>query len=120
MPADMSRYPEGWKEFSGMIRFGRAGGRCECTGSCGLHKTHPGPRRCTEIHGTMAQYAKGKVILTVAHLCNCEPPCAIPEHVQAQCQRCHLRFDVKLHVEHRYLNRRIKQEQGGQIPLLSR
>ena len=98
-----ARYPTGWKGISDSIRFGRAEGRCECAGECGLHKTNPGPRRCAERHGQPATWAKGKVILTVAHLngpggpCVCDPPCARADHLKAICQRCHLRYDHQLH-----------------------
>ena len=107
-------YPPGWTEFSRMIRFDRAKGQCECTGRCGLHRTHPGPRRCTERNGEPAKFAKGKVVLTVAHLCDCDPPCMISEHVEAQCNRCHLRLDVELHVRHRKENVRLRKEALGQ------
>lgn len=98
-------YPEGWKAFSRSIRIDRAGGRCECEGECGLHRTHPGPRRCIERHGEPATWARGIVILTTAHLngpdgpCRCEPLCADPAHVKAMCNRCHLRYDVPRHVK---------------------
>ncbi len=103
MPFDRKKYPANWEAFSVRIRFGRAGGRCECEGECRLHRTTPGPRRCTETNGKPAQWAKGKVILTVAHLnnaggpCRCEPRCAIEGHVKAMCQRCHLRYDRDRH-----------------------
>ena len=117
MPVDMSRYPVNWKQFSADIRFGRAAGRCECCGECGLHRTTPGPRRCTERHGEQAQWARGTVILTTAHLCECDPPCANPEHVKAMCQRCHLLVDVKLHVRNRHARRRGNLESAGQLTM---
>lgn len=107
-------YPEGWYKFSQQIRFGRAGGRCECEGACGLHRTHPGPRRCTEGHGWLAVFAAGRVVLTVAHLCKCDPLCKNPKHVKAMCQRCHLRLDVKLHVKNAASTRMRKKERAGQ------
>ena len=110
-------YPAHWKKFSKWVREVRAGMRCECVGECGLHATHPGPRRCTERHMEPAQYAKGKVVLTTAHLCKCDPPCAIPEHVKAMCNRCHLRIDVGFHIESRHRNRRVLAEQAGQMNL---
>ena len=113
-----AQYPEGWKHFSNYIRFDVAKGQCQCEGECGLHSTHPGPRRCTERHGEDAQYAKGKVTLTTAHLCECEPLCKIPEHVKAMCNRCHLRIDVALHAEHRKRNKRILHEKLGQMTML--
>lgn len=93
-------YPQGWKEFSRYVRNVVAGGRCQCTGECGLHRTTPGPRRCEELDGQPALWARGVVRLTVAHLnaaggpCRCEPLCAIEAHVLALCQRCHNRYDV--------------------------
>ena len=97
-------YPPEWKAVSQAIRYQRAEGRCECEGECGLHRTNPGPRRCVERDGAPALWAKGKVVLTVAHLngkggpCRCEPLCADPAHLKAMCNRCHLRYDVPLHV----------------------
>lgn len=109
----MSRvYPPHWKGISRRIRFERARGRCECTGECGLHRTHPGPRRCIERDGQPAKWAKGTVVLTVAHLngpggpCRCDPLCGQDSHLKAMCQRCHLRYDVKLHVKHAHDTRR--------------
>jgi hypothetical protein len=101
MPIDYSQYPPYWQQFSAWIRHHRAGGRCECTGQCGLHQPNPHPRRCTERNKYAARWARGRVILTVAHLCTCSPPCARPAHVIAACQRCHLRIDSALHAAHR-------------------
>lgn len=104
MPFDRSKYPEDWEAVSKQIRTERSGGRCECTGECGLHSTNPGPRRCTERNGDKAKWAKGNVVLTVAHLdakdgvCKCDPLCSNPEHLKAMCQRCHLRYDHPRHV----------------------
>jgi len=107
------RYPAHWKAFSWLIRVKRADGQCECTGECGLHQTTPPvPRRCIELDGMPARWAKGLVRLTVAHLnatggpCQCQPLCAIETHVKAMCNRCHLRYDVKLHVRNAWLGRR--------------
>lgn len=88
-------YPKDWAAISRRIR-ARAQGRCECTGQCGLHRTHPGPRRCVERNGEPAQWAKGSVVLTVAHL-NHEPSDCAEENLLALCQRCHLRYDSAHH-----------------------
>ncbi len=114
MSFDPKDYPSDWAPFSRQIRFERAGSRCECVGECGLH----GPslfsqaaRRCVEVNGAPAKWAKGKIVLTVAHLnakggpCSCAPLCATPDHVKAMCQRCHLRYDVERHVEQRRVQR---------------
>ena len=96
-------YPAHWRAFARSIRE-RAGERCECDGRCGLHRTNPGPRRCEERNGEPATWARGIVVLTIAHLnasgdvCRCDPLCADEAHVLAMCQRCHLRYDVALHV----------------------
>ena len=66
-----------------------------------MHKTTPGPRRCIERNGEKAEWAKGKVVLTSAHLCDCDPLCRNLKHLKHMCQRCHLRVDVKLHKRHR-------------------
>lgn len=111
-------YPPSWKAFSRMIRYDRAEGRCECHGLCGLHRTHPGPRRCVEIDRTPAQWANGLVVLTVAHICTCEPPCVRADHVLACCNRCHLRIDVPLHLRHAAEGRRARREAEGQLSFL--
>lgn len=66
-----------------------------------MHRPNPNPRRCTEKHGAHATFARGRVILTTAHLCQCHPLCAIRSHLLACCQRCHLRIDRKLHAQRR-------------------
>ena len=111
-------YPPTWKAFSRMIRYERAQGQCECEGSCGLHRTHPGPRRCVERDREPAQWAQGMVVLTVAHHCECDPPCAEATHVRALCQRCHLRVDIPLHMKHAAETRRLAKEAFGQLTFL--
>lgn len=113
------RYPKDWPEISRRIRYERAQGRCECEGECGLHRTNPGPRRCIERDGESAKWARGKVMLTVAHLdydggpCDCHArtgeKCGIESHLKAMCQRCHLRIDVKEHQRNAARTRRKKK-----------
>ena len=102
--ARMKRYPPDWKAISARIRE-RAGNRCECEGECGLHRTHPGPRRCVEMNGTQAKWMKGKVVLTTAHLNHIPEDCD-PSNLKAMRQRCHLRYDQALHIQHSYETRR--------------
>jgi hypothetical protein len=104
VPMPQSHYPPGWTEFSLFIRLTRAHGRCECTGQCGLHQHPTHTRRCIELNHRAAHFAHGKVILTVAHLCDCNPICLNPAHVIAACQRCHLRIDRFKHAVHRLAN----------------
>ena len=103
-PENAGRYPKDWKSISLSIRE-RSGGRCECEGECGLHRTTPGPRRCVERNGEPAKWAKGKIVLTVAHL-NHKPEDCRDENLKAMCQRCHLRYDQKLHQRNAYVTRR--------------
>ena len=104
MPVNLKRYPPYWKQFSRYIRWERAAGRCECSGQCGLHGGPNGNRRCEEVNHRPAKWAKGRVVLTTAHLCSCDPPCSHPTHVIAACQRCHLRIDRHLHARNRIKN----------------
>lgn len=110
MPVDQRKYPENWWEISRRIRFERAQGQCECEGECGLHRTHPGPRRCVERNGQAAKWAKGKVMLTVAHLCH-DASCDDESHLKAMCNRCHLRYDTEFHKANARRNRAAKSGQ---------
>ena len=110
-PSEKARYPKDWKAISLRIR-ARSGGQCECEGECGLHRVHPGPRRCTEFNGFKAEWAKGKVVLTVAHLDHQPENCA-DENLKAMCQRCHLRYDAKHHTEGRIKRKRLPMFDGG-------
>lgn len=103
-PENKARYPKDWKAISQAIRE-RAGGRCECEGECGLHRTTPGPRRCVEVNGEPAKWAKGKIVLTVAHL-NHTPEDVRPANLKAMCQRCHLRYDHDHHMKNAAQTRR--------------
>ena len=96
-PSERARYPRDWRAISLRIR-ARAGNRCECEGECGLHTTSPGARRCVEVNGTKAVFAKGNVVLTVAHLDHRPENCG-DENLKAMCQRCHLRYDADHHRE---------------------
>lgn len=118
MPRPKPPYPPEWAAVSLHIRLVRAEGRCECEGECGLHRTHPGPRRCVERHETAAVWARGMVRLTVAHLCICDPLCADPTHLKAMCNRCHLRVDMPLHTKHAAETRRRDREALGQTTFL--
>jgi hypothetical protein len=88
------RYPRNWPEISRAIRFGRAGGRCECTGECGAG--HAG--RCEARHGQAHPVTGSRVVLTTAHRDHTPENCA-PENLFAACQRCHLAYDRDQHRE---------------------
>lgn len=105
-------YPAEWKNVVAAVRT-RSGGRCECCGECGLHHG----RRCAELGGSNARWARGKVVLTTAHMCKCDPLCAIQAHLKGMCNRCHLRIDVDLHIARRRRNARMRAEIAGQLSL---
>lgn len=101
-------YPPNWKDLVAQVR-ARSKDRCECVGECGLHKTNPGPRRCEERHRQAAKWARGRVILTTAHLCQ-DSMCAMIEHLRHMCNRCHLRLDVGQHIRNAAETRRARRE----------
>lgn len=94
--SNRKRYPANWKAISARIRFERAGNRCECIGECGLHLL----TRCEERNYRPAKWAKGTVILTVAHLDHTPENCD-DSNLRAYCQRCHLRYDAEHHKQSR-------------------
>ena len=91
-PMRRDEYPRDWKQKSDSIRFGRAGGRCECEGECGAG--HEG--RCEARHGQPHPVTASKVVLTTAHL-DQEPRNCDPANLRAMCQRCHLAYDAEQH-----------------------
>jgi hypothetical protein len=122
LPWDRSRYPDDWEERRARILI-RAGNRCECTGECGLHqaKFEPWikrqPRRCRERNGQKAIWAKGMIVLTIAHLDERGPLDCPDERLKAMCQRCHLRMDRPLHARNASHTRMLSKEVAGQEPL---
>lgn len=113
-PENRNRYPKDWKAIVAKVR-ARSGGRCECAGECGLHRTTPGPRRCIETNGSKARWANGKVVLTVAHLNHTPEDCDLA-NLKDMCQRCHLRYDRKHHAGTR---RRTMETRTGQRNFLA-
>lgn len=112
--SERARYPKDWKAISAAIRL-RSGGRCECPGGvtgCGLHRG----RRCIEENGKPATYAKGKVVLTVAHLDH-QPERCEPSNLRALCQRCHLRYDAEHHQKNARATREAKKVAAGQMKI---
>jgi len=106
-----ARYPKDLRAIRDRI-VDRSSGQCECGGECGLHHD----RRCCEMNGERAHYAKGRIVLTVAHLDHTPENCE-PSNLKAMCQRCHLRYDADHHRETAAQTRREKLESDGQLPL---
>lgn len=101
-------YPANWKEIVAKVRE-RSKDQCECAGECGLHKTTGGPRRCEERHLRPAKWARGRVVLTTAHLCQ-DSKCDLLDHLKHMCNRCHLRYDLPQHIANSAETRRLKRE----------
>jgi hypothetical protein len=87
------RYPPNWKQISEDIRFGRAGGECECEGQCGKHVG-----RCGAYHGGINPATGSVVVLTVMHLDHTPENCDYT-NLLAGCQRCHLAYDAGHHAQ---------------------
>ena len=114
-PSEAARYPADWPAISARIR-ARSGGRCECQGECGLHPPNPLPRRCEERQGEPAKWAKGKVVLTTAHLGDPSPENCADDNLKSMCQRCHNRYDVPQRRANAAATRRTKKRNGELFP----
>jgi hypothetical protein len=112
-PENRNRYPEDWPESE------NGSSRAPATGAsaweeCGCVDTRIiEARRCPELGGTKAQYFRGDVILTIAHLDH-TPENSDPSNLKAMCQRCHLRYDRHHHAESA---RKTRDAKTGQLPL---
>jgi len=89
-------------------------GACACGGLI-----EQPPRRCVEQEGKRARWARGKVMLTVAHL---DPTVqedgyldSGADNLRAMYQRCHLRIDSKLHRWNR--SRSLERWQARLLPV---
>jgi hypothetical protein len=67
-----------------------------------------------ERHGEPAQFARGTVVLTVAHLGDPSPENCAEDNLKAMCQRCHLRYDHAMHQQHAAQTRR-RQKQNREL-----
>lgn len=96
MPINYNNYHPKWKLISRMVRFRRAGNKCE---KCGAknYELHPDT-------GT-------KVILTVAHLDRDRNNNRF-WNLAALCQRCHLNHDRCIHIYNRKYGRETKYQNG--------
>lgn len=90
-PENRARYPKDWKAISHRIRFDRAGGRCECTGQCGID--HDG--RCEAKHNEPHPTTGSKVVLTTMHMDH-TPENNSDDNLMAGCQQCHNRYDAPM------------------------
>jgi 5-methylcytosine-specific restriction endonuclease McrA len=95
MPIDYRQYHPKWSLISRLIRFRRAGNKCEW---CGAENYQPHP-----VTGS-------RVVLTVAHIDRNKDNNRF-DNLAALCQRCHLRHDLPQHVENRKYGRDWKKAQ---------
>ena len=85
MPIDPSKYPANWKQITWQIRT-LAGNKCEL---CQAKNHEPNP-----VTGS-------KVVLTIHHIDQLEDPQennSYPNLI-CLCQRCHLRLDLRKHMD---------------------
>lgn len=101
MPIDYSLYHPKWSLISKLIRFRRAGNKCEI---CNAENYKPHP------------VTASKVILTVAHMDHNKNNNRF-WNLKALCQRCHLGHDIKQHVSNRKYGRNHKGEHQLMIDL---
>lgn len=103
MPVDYSKYPPNWKTEIRPRILERAGNRCEF---CGAENYKPHP-----VTGS-------RVVLTIAHLDHDEENWDVEDdRLAALCQRCHLRYDHRKHIEAARLRR---DRERGQMQLIAR
>ncbi|MCY4464807.1 MAG: hypothetical protein OXE46_04650 [Chloroflexi bacterium] len=104
-PEHKHRYPADWKAISLRIRQ-QAGWRCQW---------------CDAEHGEPHPQTGSIVILTVAHL-NHMPEDNRRDNLAALCQRCHLTYDMRIHIMRRKQNAARQERErliaAGQLPLI--
>lgn len=113
-------YPIDWCQLSSLVRFERAGGRCERCARPHLHKVqHLGDGRWFDAEASVWRDGRGlrvrvsehaarnirwtKVVLACAHLDH-NPSNNRFSNLAALCQRCHMLHDAHEHRRRRWLN----------------
>ena len=123
-------YPLDWAQLSAVIRFERAGGRCEqCKRPHGMQVRHLGDGRWWD--ETISAWRSGqgrplprlslscsdgsvlttKVVLATAHLDH-DPSNNQSHNLKAFCQRCHLIHDRAEHQRRRWITLRMRKALG--------
>jgi hypothetical protein len=95
MPINYKDYHPKWSLISKLIRFHRAGNKCEWCGAAN-HEPHPD--------------TKSKVVLTVAHIDRNRDNNRF-SNLAALCQKCHLNHDRSDHIRNRKYGREHKRNQ---------
>jgi hypothetical protein len=113
-PDLLDLYPDDWAVISARIRFGRAGGRCECHGECGRVSGHLAKDGRCRNHDGMPAWGSGALVrLATAHRDHW-PPNVDDDNLVAFCQGCHLAYDQEHHVAVRRERQRVE---AGLVPL---
>lgn len=130
-------YPIDWRELSALIRFDRAGGRCEqCARPHGRRVAHMGDGRWWDAERRQWRDGSGRrvrapgnnvgafvritrVYLACAHL-NHDPTDNAPRNLAALCQRCHMIHDAAEHRRRRWLNAYRRRAIGDMLAVLER
>jgi hypothetical protein len=128
-------YPIDWPELSKLIRFGRAGGRCEhCRRPHGARVFHLGDGRWWDADDRLWRDGRGRrvrapgsgvaaivrvtrVYIACAHL-NHDPTDNSGRNLAALCQRCHMIHDAAEHRRRRWLNAYRRRALGDLLALL--
>jgi len=120
-PENRWLYPIDWRQLSNVIRFDRAGARCEhCSRPHMRRVAHLGDGRWWDAEAACWRSARGKritlkgdsvlasvrttyVVLACAHLDH-DPGNSMPGNLAALCQRCHMLHDAAEHRWRRWWN----------------
>lgn len=102
MPIDYKNYHPKWSLISRLIRFRRAGNKCEWCGAAN-GKPHP--------------VTQSKVVLTTAHLDRNRNNNRF-WNLAALCQRCHLNHDRRQHIYNRKYGSETKYLNGTLFPVI--
>jgi hypothetical protein len=122
-------YPIDWPQLSAVVRFERAGGRCECCGrphgkqvwhlgdgrwwdeEQGTWRTGRGRPVCLPAPPLNLPLRTTKVFLATAHLDH-DPGNSRLRNLKALCQRCHMLHDRAEHLRRRRLTYLMRQAIG--------
>lgn len=115
MPVDWSKYPANWKTEIRPAILEREGHRCKfcqrrngewLPNRCCAEPIYDERNRCCS-----CRKRRPRVVLTIAHLDH-DTSNNDPANLAALCQRCHLRYDAKLHAANA---RRTRERKSGQL-----
>lgn len=101
-------YPANWKTELRPAVLARAGNRCE--GS-------PQYPTCRAENGQPHPVTGSRVMLTIAHKHGTSKMTQDLRDLMALCQRCHLTYDIEVHVRNAAETRRLRRIEAGQLAL---